>query len=717
MNEHQRDLCAIRCTPTKNPHSHISMTMTTGHHVQDSLSFINQSIISGHIVHRKKMIESRKHTKKTFGCCSPTGRFSQDRWTSWTLVLALTITMVFSSFPEREHSIGGLYVSSFQVISFDGRLPYHKTRTLGLLAFSPRKHNIRRVGGPNGFLFCQQQEDQSSSSAGRIHSDNTSLHSLSSSTNISTQYPVAALVSPLFHQQRRPSSRGALGLANSPNQDDQHDQDNDEESQDQSRPSSVDPDDSEALQVIHTNETKLENQETTERATSSDSEKSNKQKKPQPTDNETSEKDLVSSSSEDTAVAAVNVPSERPPQQKRRFWSRVWHRLGLSFATGRILRSLCALCIALIVSAQTLSLDQFMLPSSSLSSSYQYHHRPDRYVERIVPSQQNPMTSSSTADSIPITTDKNSPSLSSGENLAEKQQPSDESRGMREETKARGSPIILEAPNSGYSRQPSSSASMPLQERRQMALGFVTEAVEKVGPSVTRIDTESHVSGSSLMSPFPPSIQSHPGGPSMAAEPPPVIQQGQGSGLIISSDGLVLTNAHVVEDATKVTVTLTDGRVYTARVCGSDEITDIAVLKILPASSSSSLSDSNADLGDSPTISDKIEDLPVADLGDSDNLEVGKLVIAVGSPGGLDNTVTMGIVSGLERSSAVVGIPHKKVDYIQTDAGKSGFELSPMCYKVYSALSVLLFIYASQLSIQEIRVDPLLMWKQGRWLV
>jgi S1-C subfamily serine protease len=68
--------------------------------------------------------------------------------------------------------------------------------------------------------------------------------------------------------------------------------------------------------------------------------------------------------------------------------------------------------------------------------------------------------------------------------------------------------------------------------------------------------------------------------------------------------------------------------------------------------------------GDGPAITN----LPVADLGDSDSLSVGKIVIAVGSPGGLDNTVTMGIVSGLERSSTMVGIPHKKVDYIQTDA-------------------------------------------------
>ena len=84
-----------------------------------------------------------------------------------------------------------------------------------------------------------------------------------------------------------------------------------------------------------------------------------------------------------------------------------------------------------------------------------------------------------------------------------------------------------------------------------------------------------------------------------------------------------------------------------------DEIVDIAVIKIIPESRDGF-----------PTI----PKLPVAKLGDSDKLDVGQIVIAVGSPGGLDNTVTMGIISGLERSSTMVGIPHKKVDYIQTDA-------------------------------------------------
>jgi len=179
-------------------------------------------------------------------------------------------------------------------------------------------------------------------------------------------------------------------------------------------------------------------------------------------------------------------------------------------------------------------------------------------------------------------------------------------------------------------------------ERRQMALSFVIDAVDRIGPSVLRIDTETHLlqeEGEGL--PTTPRQQSF-------------VQQGQGSGLIFSSDGLVLTNAHVVEDASKVTVTLTDGRVFRADVKGVDEIVDIAVLKILPVE-------------DSQSALSSVANLPVAELGDSDTLNVGQVVVAVGSPGGLDNTVTMGIVSGLERSSTVVGLPHKKVDYIQTD--------------------------------------------------
>jgi Trypsin-like peptidase domain len=227
---------------------------------------------------------------------------------------------------------------------------------------------------------------------------------------------------------------------------------------------------------------------------------------------------------------------------------------------------------------------------------------------------------------------------------------------------------------SSYEDQAGSSSSADsvatsLNERRSTALSFVSDAVRKVGPSVLRIDTESHMSGAMFSDDGVGGDGGggNGGGGIMGQAVPHLIQQGQGSGLIFSQDGLILTNAHVVEDATKVTVTLTDGRVFLAEVRGQDEIVDIAVLKIISPTSTDNNDETSKDPNKS-TAAKKIANLPVAELGDSDALQVGQLVIAVGSPGGLDNTVTMGIVSGLERSSAVVGIPHKKVDYIQTDA-------------------------------------------------
>lgn len=99
-------------------------------------------------------------------------------------------------------------------------------------------------------------------------------------------------------------------------------------------------------------------------------------------------------------------------------------------------------------------------------------------------------------------------------------------------------------------------------DRRHALLSFVTEAVEKVGPSVVRIDTETSLFGEDS-------------GLSTSG----LVQQGQGSGLIFTSDGFILTNAHVVEDVSKVTVTLMDGRVFEAEVCGTDEIVDIGTRK------------------------------------------------------------------------------------------------------------------------------------------
>lgn len=126
--------------------------------------------------------------------------------------------------------------------------------------------------------------------------------------------------------------------------------------------------------------------------------------------------------------------------------------------------------------------------------------------------------------------------------------------------------------------------------------------------------------------------------------------QSAGSGVIIDAQrGYILTNAHVIEDASQITVTLEDGRDLDAHVIGSDETSDIAVLKVKP------------------------EHLTQITLGDSATLEVGDFVVAIGNPFGLHNTVTSGIVSGLGRSSLS---SDGSENFIQTDAsinpGNSG---------------------------------------------
>ncbi|NEO75290.1 HhoA/HhoB/HtrA family serine endopeptidase [Moorena sp. SIO4G3] len=181
---------------------------------------------------------------------------------------------------------------------------------------------------------------------------------------------------------------------------------------------------------------------------------------------------------------------------------------------------------------------------------------------------------------------------------------------------------------------------------------FVTAAVNRVGSAVVRIDTERTVSR--RVDPFfdDPFFRRFFGDDFSAQIPQERRLQGQGSGFIIDNSGILLTNAHVVEDADKVTVTLKDGRKFNGQVKGVDEFTDLAVVKINGTS------------------------LPIASLGDSSQVQVGDWAIAVGNPLGLDNTVTLGIVSTIGRSSAQAGIPDKRLDFIQTDAainpGNSG---------------------------------------------
>jgi Do/DeqQ family serine protease len=181
---------------------------------------------------------------------------------------------------------------------------------------------------------------------------------------------------------------------------------------------------------------------------------------------------------------------------------------------------------------------------------------------------------------------------------------------------------------------------------------FVTAAVNRVGSAVVRIDTERTITrrvDPFLEDPFFRRFF----GEGFPQQMPSEQLRGLGSGFIIDKSGLVLTNAHVVDKADKVTVRLKDGRTFEGKVQGIDEVTDLAVVKI------------NAG-----------NDLPVAPLGSSTNVQVGDWAIAVGNPLGFDNTVTLGIVSTLKRSSAQVGISDKRLDFIQTDAainpGNSG---------------------------------------------
>ncbi len=183
---------------------------------------------------------------------------------------------------------------------------------------------------------------------------------------------------------------------------------------------------------------------------------------------------------------------------------------------------------------------------------------------------------------------------------------------------------------------------------------FVSASVARTGPAVVKIDTERVISRS-----FDPFFEDPFFREFFGEQFRPRIPQerkivGQGSGFIIDGSGIVLTNAHVVNQADRVTVTLKDGRSFEGEVRGTDQITDLAVVKINPRG----------------------ENLPVATLGDSSQVRVGDWAIAVGNPVGLDNTVTLGIISTLNRPSSEVGILDKRIDFLQTDAainpGNSG---------------------------------------------
>lgn len=145
-----------------------------------------------------------------------------------------------------------------------------------------------------------------------------------------------------------------------------------------------------------------------------------------------------------------------------------------------------------------------------------------------------------------------------------------------------------------------------IQDVMEIEENTVINVYDQIGPSVVHITTTT-LSTDFFMRDIP--------------------QEGVGSGIILTVDGYILTNAHVVEDAENVEVTLSDGEVAFAEIVGKDPTTDIAVVKIKSKSR-----------------------LSPAVLGDSDSLRVGQLAIAIGNPFGLDNTITVGVISALDRT-------------------------------------------------------------------
>ncbi len=194
---------------------------------------------------------------------------------------------------------------------------------------------------------------------------------------------------------------------------------------------------------------------------------------------------------------------------------------------------------------------------------------------------------------------------------------------------------------------------------RAQSLPDFTELVERVGPAVVNIRTlERGRQASAGGAEIDPNVEEFfrrfgiplPGRPDPRRAPrggdEEPQQRGMGSGFILSADGFVMTNAHVVDGADEVLVTLTDKREFKARIVGTDRRTDIAVVKL------------------------EATGLPFVKIGDSDRLKVGEWVVAIGSPFGLENTVTAGIVSAKQRDTG------DYLPFIQTDVainpGNSG---------------------------------------------
>lgn len=187
----------------------------------------------------------------------------------------------------------------------------------------------------------------------------------------------------------------------------------------------------------------------------------------------------------------------------------------------------------------------------------------------------------------------------------------------------------------------------------------VADIAEKIAPCVVNIEVDQETAAGPMVN-LPKGFQM-PGmefffngqrvtpGPNGGGQGPKMERHNSGSGFIVRPDGYILTNAHVVRDASKIKVTMNDKRTFVGKVVGIDTFSDVAVVKV------------------------DAKDLPSATLGKSDNLRPGEFAIAIGNPIGLDHTVTLGIISGVNRQGIDV---NGNINFIQTDAainpGNSG---------------------------------------------
>jgi S1-C subfamily serine protease len=196
--------------------------------------------------------------------------------------------------------------------------------------------------------------------------------------------------------------------------------------------------------------------------------------------------------------------------------------------------------------------------------------------------------------------------------------------------------LVDDSPNGAA---PTAAAAAPVSDNTSEAGNLVKPVLDAVEPSVVTIETLGTARG-----PFGRTVQT----------------QAAGTGMIVSEDGRIVTNAHVVEGATRVNVTLSDGSTYEAEVVGADSSIDVAVLQIV----------------------DDVSDLPTVEFADSDTVEVGETVVAIGNALALGDepTVTVGIVSALARSIDTGTTTME--DLVQTDAainpGNSGGPLVDM---------------------------------------